>query len=49
MVALQTRLYAQRTYAGRPATRPIGLYWLGAGVVSLSMWAVIVSVVDWMI
>ena len=48
MVALQTRLYAQRTYAGRPA-RPVGLYWLGAGVVSLSMWAVIVSVVNWIV
>jgi hypothetical protein len=46
MMALQTRLLAPPTMTARPVSRPVGVYWLGAGVVSISMWAVIFYIAD---
>jgi hypothetical protein len=41
MGLIETRLFGQGAVREQPGHRPVGLYWMGAGAVSLLLWALI--------
>jgi len=48
MAVAQTRFYLQRAIGSRSVSRPVGLYWLAAGFISLALWAAIFSIIAWL-
>ena len=45
MAGTEVRYYAGRWLSPRPVSRPIGVYWLAAGFLSMALWAGIIAVV----